>query len=332
MMRLLWITLILAGGWAGYWFVGSSGAETAARAWFEARRADGWVAEYAGLRVQGFPNRFDLVLTEPELADPETGLAWTAPRLDVLALSYKPNHVIVAFADRQLLATPLGRTEIRAGDMKASVVTAPALSLPLERLALVADDLSIAAEDERGTTMESLRMGMDRVEGSAATYRIALSADALRPALPFRARVDPEGRLPERLDAFAARIEVTFDAPWDRFAIEEARPQPTALDLHLAEARWGDLELALAGDLTFAEGVPEGRIVMKARNWREMLEMADTVFALPRGLRDGLERGLELAAGLAGNPRTLDVPLEFRAGRTWLGPLPIAPAPRIVLR
>ena len=33
-------------------------------AWFDARQAEGWVAEYADLSVQGFPNRFDTSLTD----------------------------------------------------------------------------------------------------------------------------------------------------------------------------------------------------------------------------------------------------------------------------
>lgn len=336
MMRaLLWIVLVAAGAWAAYWFIGSNALDAGARAWFEQRRAEGWQAEYQELGVRGFPNRFDMVLTDPALADPETGLAWQADRLDVMALSYRPNHVIVAFQPQQLLATPLGKTRIESRDMKASLVTDPAPSLPLERVTLVADAVSLVALPERtgGTTrIEALTAAAERVTGTQDRYRLGLNAQGLRPALPFKDRVDPENRLPETLDAFRADVEMSFDKAWDRSAIEEARPQPTMIDIALAEARWGTLELALAGKVEIRDGLPAGRIVIKARNWRELLNMADAAIGLPRQLRDGLERALSLAAGLSGNASTLDVPLEFKSGRTWIGPLPVGPAPRIVLR
>lgn len=335
MRALLWIVLIAAAAWSGYWFVGSAALDGAARAWFDARRSEGWQADYADLSVRGFPNRFDLSLTEPALADPETGLAWQTERHDILALSYKPNHVIMAFAPEQLLSTPLGKTRIIGNDMKASVVTSPTPSLPLERLTLVAADVELTAlplREAGGTRIEALNGAVNRVEGTDARYRIGLNADGLRPALPFRARIDPEGKLPETLDAFRADIEMAFDKPWDRSAIETARPQPREIRISLAEARWGALELALAGTITVDGGQPAGRVVIKARNWREMLNMADTVLKLPPQMRDGIEKALSLAATLSGNKSTLDIPLEFKGGRTWLGPLPIAPAPRVVIR
>jgi hypothetical protein len=73
-------------------------------------------------------------------------------------------------------------------------------------------------------------------------------------------------------------------------------------------------------------------VIVKATNWREMLGVAEAAGAIPPSVRSGLERGLGFLAQLSGPADTLDVPLSFRNGRVMLGPLPIGPAPRIVIR
>ena len=102
MRVLLGVTALLGALWAGYWVVGSSAAQSGMADWFDERRAEGWVAEYDDLAVRGFPNRFDAGFTEISLADPGTGLAWQAPFFQLLALSYKPNHVIAVWPDEQI--------------------------------------------------------------------------------------------------------------------------------------------------------------------------------------------------------------------------------------
>ena len=335
-MRLL-LTLILtiAALWSGYWFLGSGGVITEFENWFEKRRAEGWVAEYAELDVRGFPNRFDTTFTDLDLADPDTGLAWEAPFFQILALSYRPNHVIAVWPNEQLIATPLQKYDLRSTDMRASVVVEAAPELALERTTLTAEALEITPRgQEQGTTMRALTLAAERsLTTSASTYRLGLSADGLAPSLPWRKMVDPNGTLPETLDALNADLTIEFDKPWDRSAIEDARPQPREISVKLAEARWGRLELQAAGKVTVdAAGIPTGEITIKARNWREILELAVNSGTIPSGFAETLEDGLSLISQLAGNPKTLDVPLDFADGYVKLGPVPIGPAPVLRLR
>jgi hypothetical protein len=71
--------------------------ESALPGWLDARAAEGWIAEYESDAHRGFPNRFDTTITGLDLADPETGVAWSAPFFQILSLSYQPNHVIAVF-------------------------------------------------------------------------------------------------------------------------------------------------------------------------------------------------------------------------------------------
>lgn len=341
MKRLLFFIIVSAGLWAGYWFFGAAGTKAAFSAWFEERRAAGWAADYSALDVRGFPNRFDVTLTDPALADPATGWAWDAAFFQVLALSYKPNHVIAVWPELQRIATPFGSYNLTQAQMQASVVFWPDSALALDRVRLVADTVQLTASDGRGIAMDALRIAAERLDdqGQAATdapaqaetgYRIALSAEGFAPALEMRQQIDPANRLPRTLERLRADVTLGFDRPWDRSAIEAARPQPRRIALRLAEARWGNLELLAAGDLDIdTSGEATGRITVKAQNWREILRMARASGELPEGMADTLEQGLGL---LAGRNDGIDVPLDFRAGRIWIGPLPVAESPVFTLR
>lgn len=334
-MRILLILIVIAAAaWSGYWFVGRAGVTTAFERWLEARREEGWVAEAAGIETRGFPNRFDTTFTGINLADPKTGLAWEAPIFQILQLSYKPHHAIAVWPDKQRIATPLEKYEVESRDMRASLVTGARLSLPLERATLTAENIAITPlRADQPTRAEALRLAAERRPTRPATYRLGLAADGLSPALDWRVKLDPAGRLPERFDAFSADMTVTFDKPWDRSAIEQARPQPQEIDIRLAEARWGRLELQAAGEVTVdADGRPEGEITVKARNWRDILRMAAASGRVGDGFADTLEDGLSLISRMAGHPDTLDIPLAFSGGRVRFGPVPLGRAPVLRIR
>jgi len=334
MRILLALILIAAAAWSAHRFVARSGVTHGFERWFEARRAEGWVAEADSTETRGFPNRFDTSFTDVRLADPGTGLAWEAPFFQILALSYRPNHVIAVWPETQLIATPLRKYEVESADMRASLVTGATTRLPLERAVLTAEKLAITPRDaEQPTRAEALRMAAERVPTAPATYHLGLAAEGLSPAAGWRLKLDPAGKLPDRFEAFSADLTVEFDKPWDRSAIEEARPQPRAIDIRLAEARWGRLELQAAGEVVVdAAGLPEGEITVKARNWRDILKMAVAAGQLGEGFAETLEDGLSLISQMAGNPKTLDIPLRFGGGRVRLGPVPLGPAPVLRIR
>ncbi|MCV2893071.1 DUF2125 domain-containing protein [Lentibacter sp. XHP0401] len=327
MKKLLILIVAVASLWSGYWFIGASGVKSGFTNWFEARRLDGWQADYSDLAVKGFPNRFDTTLTDPALADPNTGLAWSAPFVQIFALSYKPNHIIAAFPEWQTLASPFAKLSLQSEDMRASMVMEPNTALAFNRANLAAGALTITAEDGARTKLSGLQVALTRESG--ADYRAAFNADGLAPPLPARIT----GDLPDTLSTFRADATLGFTKAWDITALEEGRPQPTSLKLHLAEAEWGKLKLAAAGDLTIdSAGTPTGTLTLKARNWREILTLAKAAGVLPESLADQVEQGLTLLAGLSGNVETLDIPLGFSGGFIKLGPVPIAPAPRIFIR
>lgn len=335
MRKLLILIVAAALFWSIYWVVGSIGAQKGFEAWFENRRAEGWVAEYSEFSLWGFPNRFDATFTDIALADPGTGLAWEAPFFQILALSYSPNHVIAVWPNNQLIATPQDKFDLTSSKMRASLVVKPDTALALDRMTLTAETIKIEAQSGRSpTSVANLRLAAEQLaEGDEPRYRLGLAADGLVPGTDWQRRFDPDNTLPDTLQPVSVDMTVLFDKAWDMSAIEDARPQPREIELTLAEARWGQLALAAAGSLEVDEaGQPTGTITVKARNWRDILDLVRNSGSLPETMIQPIEDGLGLMAQLSGNPKTLDIPLKFSGGRIWLGPVPIAPAPELRLR
>ena len=206
--------------------------------------------------------------------------------------------------------------------------------MTLGRLALTAENLVISDTAAPGNTrVSALTVAAEYLPDQENTYRLGIRADDFQPSLPWKALVDPADKLPTTLSALNADVTVQFDKPWDRTAIETARPQPVYIQLRLAEARWGQLELQAAGTLKIdADGQPMGEVTLKAKNWREILDLAKVAGLLPDQISGPVTDGLALISQLAGHPQTLDIPLEFAKGSIWLGPVPLAKAPVLTLR
>lgn len=332
MSRIVVIVLSVFCLWMVWWAVGRIGYQKGVEAWVEDRRSQGWVADVAELETVGFPSRFDTTLSDVKLADPKTGVAWSAPFVQFLSLAYKPYQVIAVLPNEHVFSTPLQTMDIAHSEAKASLFLKPSTSLGLDRARLVVDALDVRSN--RGWDVR-LREGRFAAEEIAAknSYRVGVEVLELYPSEDMRALLDPAGILPEAVESLRLDAMLGFDAPWDRFALEKARPQVRSLLLENLSARWGDVTFRAAGELDVDEqGIPDGRITIKAVEWRQMLAMAVNAGLVPQALTNSAESGLGLLAALSGDPDTLDVPLGFSGGRMSLGPIPIGPAPLIVIR
>lgn len=333
MRRLLFLPVILAGLWAGYWFIGALVMERGLSGWLDAREREGWVANYSDVSVTGFPFRFVTTLRDLELADPGTGVAWSAPEFRFEARSIRPNEITAIWPEVQTYASPFERVEVTSERMQGKVAFAPNTALALRASDIALEGVTLRSSLGWEAFLESGTLTTIRSDLATDSHDIAFEATGLQLADATRRRLDPARLLPGEIDLLSLTAWVDFDAPWDRSAIEVARPQVEAIEIGDLRATWGNIDLRAAGGVTVDEaGLPTGEIVVKATNWREMLAIAEATGAVPSGLMPAIDRGLSLLARLSGPPDTLDAPLSFRNGFVTIGPVPLGPAPRIVLR
>ncbi len=330
MRRAIWLVSVLAILWSLWWGVGSALLTTGTERWLEARKNEGWQAEAdVSTGISGYPGWIATDLESLRLADPETGVAISAPNLALRAAAWWPGQSRVELPEETMrLSTPEGWLDLTMAEGLMALDLAASTRLELRRLAWTAASWGLAAEAGDLASAESLTLAMDQDSALPELYRFALSAPAFRPGSVFRA----EARIPESwpvtMERLDMRLAVTFDRPWDRFALEERRPQPRVIVLELAEAKWGGLRLNMSADLVVdAAGRASGELALQAENWRDMLRIAVETGLMPAGLFDQAEQVLGQFAALSGNPETIDVQLNLREGVMFLGFIPLGAAP-----
>ncbi|MEM0937267.1 MAG: DUF2125 domain-containing protein [Pseudomonadota bacterium] len=328
MTRWIGIAALLLTLWALWWPIAAGREGRAVEAWFEDRRATGWQADAGDVSVSGFPLRYALEIADVALADPNTGWAWQGERMSLTRARHPqlgtPERVVRLPATHQL-QTPEQRIAIAA-----------------ERadLTLLHDDDALASARWEVTSLQlasdadwQARLAFAHLEAVADKMRqedviLTLSArDLALPAAMAEALSDAD-IAPSAIVRIEAEARVTFDTVWRADFIEQPRPQPRRIALSDAALQWGGLTLRVAGTLDVdAAGRPEGELLLKATNWREMIAVGRASGVLPSGLANAIEGTLELASRLAGSRETLDVPLRLTNGRMRLGRLPIGAAP-----
>ncbi len=333
MRKLLWLAVIGAALWSGYWYLGARGLETGLSYWLEDRRGEGWQAEATMISTSGFPTGVETVIQDIDLVDPETGLGWSAPSFRFTAPLHAPTRVQAVWPEKQKIVTPQETIDITAGTMEGELGLVPGPSLALDTSDIQIADLGLRSNKGWTASLGSGNLTTRRLDERPYAYEILFAARNLRPARRHLLELDPTGRVPKVVEEMIVSATIDFDAPWDRHAIEDRRPQPVVIDLAEVTAQWGDMQLEAAGRVTVSEdGIPDGKITVRAVNWREMVGIARRSGAIPEGLVPTVERALGGLAGLSGNRNTIDAPLSFSGGLVLFGPIPLGPAPVLKLR
>lgn len=329
MKRLLIVILVAAGLWSAYWFVGAAGTRSAFLAWFDERRAQGWVADYDDFALRGFPNRFDATWQNLSLADPATGLAIDLPIFQILALSYRPTHVITVGPHELRIATPTEKFTLASDQLRASLRLEPGPALALERAQFEATNLVLTGADTGA--LDVLNLAAQRTD--TATYRYGIEARGLTPpATALRAMLG-DAALPDRMEHARLDALITFDKPWDLSALDVTRPQPTRIELSSLQAQWGVMAFQAKGEIDIDDaGRPSGTLAVQATHWQDMLAIARQSGALPENMTLMVEGLLSMAAQASGNPEKLDAEITLRNGQAFMGFIPLGPVGPIRLR
>lgn len=331
-MRILLAIVILAAlGWSGFWWYNASLRQRAIEGWLAERRADGWQAEAADLRVTGFPNRVDVIVKDLRLADPDAGWSWQAEGLEILSLAYKPHQFIVALPGRQVVATPYESITAQADVLRGSVGFRPSTRLELDHSTFEIGGLDIESDAGWRARVGKAILATRQAAGIPFAHDVAFNAETL--LLPDGLTARTAGVLSDVAGPLALDTTLTFDRPWERATVDGDNPVIEGVTVRKLQLTWGELDLAGSGDLVAdAQGYAEGRIDLEAKNWRRMLDAAEASGALNGTAASALRAGLGLLAGFGSGGNTLSVPLDFADGATRLGPIPLGPAPRLAAR
>lgn len=325
MRALLSVVLLATGLWTGYWWLGASTIETVLTDWI-ARQPRGAVST-SGVVVHGIPNRFDLTVSQPVLADAASGLMWKAPFLQVYAMTWKPWHLIAALPSEQVITLQDQTVTVASDQILASLTLHPNNSLGLNETVAEAHGLRLTSG--LGWTLGvGQALASSREDATRAnTHRLGLAVTAITPD-PALMRALAGTDLPTVVDEIYLDAHASFSAPLDRFA---AQSQPNLTRLQLDEARisWGALHFTAKGTLTAGQdGLAAGEVALRVDGWRRLPPILVALGLIKPDIAATVERAMEVMAAQGGDPEVLQVVLKCAQGRMDLGPLPLGPAPR----
>lgn len=123
MFRMLLIIILAALLWSAAWFWGGASNKTRITSWISDQEQAGYAIGYSDLSQLGFPNRYDVTLQNPQLSAPQLGLNWQATFIQIMRLSYQPDHYIFVWPNDQQMTINDLRLDFRHQGLKASVVS-----------------------------------------------------------------------------------------------------------------------------------------------------------------------------------------------------------------
>ncbi len=332
MRKLLWLLVILIIIWCVYWAVTARLITAGTETWMDQRRDEGWAADAMDVGTSGFPIRFDTHLSDVRLADPDTSVGVVLPALSFSVPATRPNRVQVTFPKEFTLLGLGEQAQVTNEGFTTHLHLKARTTLDLGSAGFEFSNLSATGPDGWDFSVDRGNGIIQETEGSA-TYDISFAGHGFKPGRFLKSVIDPDNILPDAFETASLSTRVTFDRPWNRQALEDARPQPTKIVINLAEGRWGQLDLKLAGAFDVGPGgVPEGKITVKATNWRDMLALGVANGSIPENMTQILEGILDGLSKASGPPNTLDVPITLSDGLMRIGFLPLGPAPRFYLR
>lgn len=315
-MRVIWgllaVAVIATLAWGGYWFVGARALDSAV-----ARTLAGNpMLSAASHSLKGFPNRFDLTLTEPRLE--QAGLRWRAPFVQFFALSYRPHHIIAVFAHDQQITAQDREFALHTSDMRASLVMEPGLALAVERFALVAEAPALNTDGQTHRA-ETARLASRAIDERRHEAVIELANAFPDPA--FMAALDPENHWPRRFDVIRLDAEARFDRPLDRRALDGMPPQIEALALTGGRLVFEDTSITATGRLDVDErGYLSGDVTLTIIGFRPLMQRARDSGYMPAEHDFLMTLALQSMVD-PGNPERLDAPFTLREGVVMLGPV-----------
>lgn len=324
---------LLLAVWTGWWFWLSNQVETRLEAQVVALRQDDWDIRYTSAEVSGWPFRVRVALPDAVITAP-SGHGVIAPELVAEANAWNP--------DRWVLVAPDGLTLDRAGKGQVAIagdglrmsVSHLRARFPDLRVELIRPTFTPRGEAEPFPIASAERVLLNvrphLTGGLAATDEIdvafRLEEARGRAGGPVegatgqgRLSADIEGTIvnASRLTGMdRAGVFAAWTASGGRF---------TAIEGQLAA---GESRARITSDVLSAgtDGRLEGQVAVRAE--RPMAAISGLAGSRSGAVNRVGATGAAAATAVSGD-RGADLVIQFRDGRTWLGPFALAPAPKL---
>lgn len=274
---------------------------------------------YTSAQQTGFPTKLSIVLDKPTYQD--ASFEWGAGSIDVNLMPFNDEHAIVIFSDQHEVGLSLGDLTI---DFAENIASA---KLGIDGLKQI--DLTLSEAKILG------KMGYVSLDASAQNNEVHIRRN---PEVTQQADFIYESdaiRLGSRANIDTLKLEADFPMDWLQV------PNQWALDLRAGKSVNirsldiidRDLDLTMHGTIGVdAQDRLLGKLKMQANSLRALFDRLQALgIVKAKAVRElnSLSRLSQLFAGKADTKAKIN--LEFKDGKSYLGKIPIGPAPRMPL-
>ena len=311
--------------WSGYWYFGAQAQERIYVDLLSESRDQGWTAESRNLGVSGFPNRFDTTFTDLNFRDPSGRWHWRGETFQLKALSYQPNHIIMAWPGEQELGTPEGSVKLNAELLRASLVVSPTSTLPLARFQIEGEQIALNSPEFGTAHIAGLNGALYQDEANATNYLLGVKLTDVNPPTRLSTGLGGIPFLRGAIESIDISAILEFDREIDRLALQNGQPpRPVSAKIEQGKIVWGGSELTVSGEVFEGSGqFIEGSLSFDVQNWEPLFEVFKQATNLSTTELLTLKRALDAIAG----GENLAFTVSFANGKSLIGPVTIGPAP-----
>ncbi len=319
---------LLFAAWSVWWFYLADQIQTRLEAQAQTMRNAGWTVQLGEVSASGWPFRVRLVADSPRILAP-SGQGIAAPALVAEANAWNPDHWVVVAPDGLTLDRgPKGHVAVVGPALRFSISGLtrrfPRMALELAKPTFIprpgAEAFPLSAAER--ITFETranaasadnldIRFYIDGARGRAGGPVEGMTGDGTL-GLTIEGVIEDAAALK---GADAAGIFAAWSRAGGRFTHVRG-------ELSTGESRATFSSDALSAR---ADGRIEGQVALRA------VKPAAAISGLARSQSGAVNRAGAAGAAVvtAGGNRDLDLTVQFRDGRTWLGPFALAPAPKL---
>ena len=323
---LIFVVLITGAGLTGYWYWSSQRLAFWIEVWSEEQRQRGYEIDYRGPDIGGFPLDLTAVFTEVKVASPQ-GWIWQAPPLAGKAALLNPFTVHLEASGEHEISPAQGRPEpsLTANFGGAKGLLLFASGGRLEQGEATLENGVLATSDGLRASFNDLflQVGPPLPAAGEDPAGLLLMAELAGLTLPEDPR-NPFGRTVDVLDLEARLLGPLVEGP-PEIVLPAWRAGDGALVIDSLQLRWGALDLEARGRLTLDEALrPEGQLTLRLRDVSKALGALTAAGLLQPGQALSLQTVLlGLASSSDERGAFVELPLRFREGLAFLGPLPL---------
>ena len=310
--------------WSGYWAAAAYAFEKVAHLAVRETQKAGVSAQFQEVSVQGYPTEFEVGLYAVSVGIANT-LTWETPKAVLHTASFKPHEITLNLSETHQINGSFGATTIATTQAGISVLFRPSWLIPLAKISLQAEDMTIDHADgfkaNLGSALATVTSYADPKEAYNVTAELKnISLGSLWPQLPTAYQF---------VQALQLNTDILFDAAWDRTAISHGLPALQRTVLNNIRFDFGDANITATGQLTHEAPLgPTGQITLTVQDWQSLFKLAKSLGYVAPNLEDMFFTLLTDLAAQTGSSDTITLPLTLQNGRVSYGALSFGTLPR----